>query len=317
MTRTALIADVGGTHTRLALAGGGEYGEAAHYLNADAATLEDLVAEYVAARGVDTDTLEACLAVAAPVTGDAVVLTNLDWTVAATAFTRRFAFRRVRLVNDFAAIAHALPALADADVAAIGDTATGGDPGAPGLVLGPGTGLGAALRVPHAHGATVVATEAGHATLAASDDEQARLLAALRESHGRVSAERVLSGNGLVSLYAVLGGNPRGVVPATVTERALAGGDAVADAALAHFFAFLGGFAGDLALATGARGGVHLAGGILPRLVEPLRASAFRAAFEAKGRFAAWLADVPTRVVVHPDPALLGLAALTAGARAP
>lgn len=308
MSGAALVADVGGTHTRLALAQDGSLGDVAHYLNADTDGLEQLIEDYLAKRGVQAAKLAACLALAAPVENEPVVLTNLDWTLSADALRARFGFRAVEFVNDFAALAFSLPALGAKDSVALG--AGRADPQAPALVLGPGTGLGAALCVPAVSGICVVATEAGHVTLAANDDAEAAVIARLRASRGRVSAERVLSGPGLVALYRVFGGNADDVDPAAVVARALDAREKSASEALAAFFRFLGGFAGDLALATGARGGVFLAGGILPRLLEPLTGSAFRSAFEAKGRFSDYVARIPTRVIVHPDPALLGLAAL-------
>ena len=187
-------------------------------------------------------------------------------------------------------------------------------PGAPAVVLGPGTGLGIATYLPPPRGPAVIVGEGGHATMAASDDREAAVLAALRTRFGHVSAERVLSGDGLVQLYETRAAIEKRAVPprsaAEITETAIAGGDADCAAALELFCALLGGLAGDLALTLGARGGVYIAGGIAPRVAEVLAASAFRDRFEAKGRFRAYLAPIPAWVVLHPAPAFLGLAAL-------
>lgn len=306
----ALIGDIGGTHTRLALCSAGAYGEIAVFRNAEHADLAEIVAEFLAARGVAAAMLDCRLALAAPVSDTEAKLTNLPWRISAPELQARFGFRRVRLVNDFAAVALALAALGADDCQLLGGGP--GDPDAPRLVLGPGTGLGAALWLPAAGADFVLATEAGHATLAATDDREAELIAAVRRRHGHVSAERLLSGPGLVELYRTVADlEGRAAVPLAPTEvsaRAVAGTDPVAVAALGHFFALLGGFAGNLALGTGARGGVYLAGGILPRLGAALAASGFRARFLAKGRFTAYLEAIPLALILHPEPGLLGLA---------
>lgn len=306
----ALIGDIGGTHTRLALCSAGTYGEIAVFRNAEHGALAEIIAAFLAARGAAAAALACRLAVAAPVNGREVTLTNRAWLISAPELEARFGFRQVRLVNDFAAVALALGALGADDCQALGGGP--GDPDAPRLVLGPGTGLGAALWLPAAGPEFVLATEAGHATLAAADEREAALIAAVRRRHGHVSAERLLSGPGLAELYRAVaeleGRDAVALAPAEVSARALAGSDPVAVAALGHFFALLGGFAGNLALGTGARGGVYLGGGILPRLREALAASAFRARFLAKGRFAAYLEAIPLALILHPEPGLLGLA---------
>ena len=306
----ALIGDIGGTHTRLALCGAGVYREVTVFRNAEHAELAGIIADFLAARGVAAAALDCHLAVAAPVDGQETMLTNLAWRISAPELQARLGLRRVRLVNDFAAVALALAALGAGDCQPLGGGQ--GDPGAPRLVLGPGTGLGAALWIPAAGRDFVLATEAGHATLAAADEREEAIIAAVRRRHGHVSAERLLSGPGLVELYRAMaeleGRTVASLTPAEVSARAVAATDPLAVAALGHFFALLGGFAGNLALGTGARGGVYLGGGILPRLGAALAASAFRARFLAKGRFAAYLAAVPLALIVHPEPGLLGLA---------
>lgn len=306
----ALLGDIGGTNTRLALSADGRHFEVAHFANAGAAGLDALIERYLHERDLAAAGLELWLAVAAPVRGDEVAMVNLPWRISAPELQARFGFRRVRLVNDFAAIALSLGVLGAADLVSLG-----GGPGAadaPRLVLGPGTGLGAALWIPAAGRDFVLATEAGHVTLAAGDEREAAVIGAARRHHGHVSAERLLSGPGLSELYRLLAEVEGRALdpppPAAVTARGTEGSDPLAVAALELFFALLGGFAGNLALSTGARGGVFLAGGILPRLREPLAASAFRARFVAKGRFAGYLGEIPLALILHPDPGLLGLA---------
>ncbi|MBV9756421.1 MAG: glucokinase, partial [Alphaproteobacteria bacterium] len=218
------------------------------------------------------------------------------------------------VLNDFAAASMAIPFFTAADLMPIG-----GGPavaGGPIVMVGPGTGLGMATLVPAAGGWMQLASEGGHATMAAADDEESRILDLLRGWHGHVSAERVLSGQGLTHLYEAIchlaGQAPGSREPADITAGGLAGSDPAAARALDLFCAMLGTVAGNLALTLCATGGTYLAGGILPRFKERLAASAFRQRFEAKGRLAAYLATIPTWLVTHQFPAFLGLANLDA-----
>ena len=311
MPSAALIGDVGGTNTRFALTTvSGRYSAVTHYANATAVDLEALIGRYLDERHLSPERLQLWLAVAAPVQGDTVEMTNLAWRISASGLRERFGFRHVRLVNDFAAVALSLATLQTGDYLTLGG-GSGAD-GAPCLVLGPGTGLGAALWVPTAGADVVLETEAGHATLSAGDDREAEVIAVARRRHPHVSAERLLCGSGLSEIYQALaeiaGKAGRPPPPEVVTERGIRGADPLAVATLELFFSLLGGFAGNLALSTGARGGVYLAGGILPRLADRIQASPLPARFVAKGRFAAYLEAIPLRLIVHPDPGLLGLA---------
>lgn len=310
----SLVADVGGTHTRIASACQPQ--DARVFMNADFDSLEAVLAAWADSAGLSP---RAAIAVAAPVHDGPITLTNLGWTFSRESLAGACGAKELLLVNDFAAVAACVPALTAADCLAIGGGRAVRE--APALVLGPGTGLGTALlgppgsgRLPPGH--CLLPGEGGHASLAARDAREWAIVAALAQRHGRVSAERVLSGPGLVALYELLPDagpiDPNIVTPAAVTAAAEAGRDRRAVAALALFFGWLGAFAGDLALAAGARAGVYLAGGILPRLADALLASEFRAAFEAKGRFAGWLAQVPVWLIRHPQPALLGLARMLA-----
>ena len=218
------------------------------------------------------------------------------------------------MVNDFAAVARGVPHLRPDDLVQIG----GGEPApeATRAVLGPGTGLGVSGLAPStAGGWTVLEGEGGHATMAAANRREAEVLAEVGREFGHVSAERVLSGPGLVNLHAALcrldgvapdsGLTPRDIAAAGVERRSARCRETLRLAA-----AMLGTFAGDLALTLGARGGVYVAGGMVPRHVQAFAASGFRRRFEDKGRFSAYLAAIPTWVVMHEFPALLGLASL-------
>jgi glucokinase len=216
---------------------------------------------------------------------------------------------QLRVINDFEAIAHALPQLRPADLATVG----GGEAemGAPVVVIGPGTGLGVGLRVPAREGAMVVSTEGGHACLGARDETEAALLHELLRSGLYPSRELLISGAGLERLHRLVCGygvGERLLEAATIQQRAVEGNDATCVAALQHFCAFLGTAAGDQALGCGARGGVFIAGGIVRRFVPFLRQSAFRSRFEERGPMTHYAQRIPTWVICHDNPGLLGAA---------
>jgi glucokinase len=181
-------------------------------------------------------------------------------------------------------------------------------------IIAPGTGLGMACLLPGPGGRYVLPSEGGHATLAGIDERSDAVVAALRLRYGHVSVERVLSGSGLSNLYEAIvsleGGTPSTRSPAEVTARALDGSSPASRAAIDMFCALLGAVAGDMALTFGARGGVFVGGGVVPRFVEHIARSDFRRQFEAKGRLQPYLAQIPTRVILHPHPAFVGLMSL-------
>ncbi|MCO6415413.1 glucokinase [Siccirubricoccus sp. KC 17139] len=298
---TTLLADIGGTHARFALLQGSEATPPVTYKLDEFPDIATAIRQYLAKQSQPE---AAVLAVAGPVVENRVTLTNRGWVVDGAALSTLLGIPRIRIVNDFAALAWALPHFGPEDLLLLGGTA--GEPGEPMAVLGPGTGLGVAAFLPPDR---VLASEGGHASLAAQALEEAAVIATVRAEHGHVSAERLISGQGIEALYAALGGE-KGTSAPEVTARALAGGDAISGKTLALFCALLGSFAGDVALMFGARGGVFIGGGICPRFPDVLARSEFRARFEAKGRFQAWLAPVPTWLILRPDPAMLGLAAL-------
>ena len=292
-----LLADVGGTYSRFGwVAGPGEgIAKVAGYPCREHAGLDAAIAHYLATQRCGAPSAGA-IAIATPVAGDTVTMTNLEWTISVEALRRRFGLERLLVLNDFAALALAIPALAPSEVRRVG----GGEAvaGAPVALLGAGTGLGVAGLL-HAQGGILpIAGEGGHVTLAAADATEDRVVAWLRTRFGHVSAERALSGDGLVNLYqagcAIAGRSAEALQAAAVTSRALAGSDADCHGAVEQFFAFLGGVAGDLALTLGARGGVYVGGGIVPHLGDWIARSAFRARFEAKGRYRSYLAAIPT-----------------------
>jgi glucokinase len=307
--QTGLLADIGGTFTRLAIVGAdGELTHLATRANAEFAGPLALFCSYL--RGLPAKLpppARAAVAVASTVIGDEVRMTNLDWSFSASALAEGLGLGSLQVLNDFTALALSLPRLLPGDIVQIGH----GDaaPDCPMAVLGPGTGLGVSGLIPHAHGWTPLATEGGHVTLAPCDAEEGRLLEWLRQRYGHASAERVLSGSGLIDLYNyVTAGKGETIASAErVTDLAINLNDAHARRVFDIFFALLGTVAGNVALTLGARGGVYLAGGILPRVLDLLQASAFRERFVAKGRFRAYLEAIPTVVIVDPYPAFKGL----------
>jgi glucokinase len=254
----------------------------------------------------------ALIAAAGPVAGGRCALTNSPWVLKSEQLTRAFGLSTVEIVNDLEALAWAIPYLKSADCEAIG----GGQEraGEPIVIIAPGTGLGMACLIPGPGGKRVLASEGGHATLAAANEEEAELIEVLRWRYGHVSAERALSGQGLMNLHQAIA--DRQALPVEtrsaeqITRAAIDGRCRQSQLALDVFCSLLGSVAGNAALMFGARGGVYLGGGIAPRIFGYMRRSGFRAQFESKGRFRDYLGRIPTRVIVRADPAFLGLQAL-------
>lgn len=307
---SCLLADVGGTRTRFALFAEGALGPIESLRTGAYASMHDAVHHFLNSQAAGTVVEHAVIAAAGPVSGGRCKLTNARWILDAESLRQSLHLRSVHLVNDLEALAWALPHFSTDDLVVVGDgSAVHGEPVA---VIAAGTGLGLSCYLPGAH-ARVVASEAGHATLAAADTGDAAILDRLRQRFGHVSAERVLSGGGLVNLRAALaveeGHEPASPTPEEVVRGAIYG-SAGDGAALDYFCDFLGSFAGDMALTFAARGGVLIGGGIAPHILPVLVGSAFRERFAAKGRFADYVGQIPTAVIVRPEPTFLGLAAL-------
>jgi glucokinase len=312
-TSTGLIADIGATNARFALV---EPGGAVTHVRAlaceDFASLNEAVEAYLAAENLPARPKQGVLAIAAPITGDMVALTNHPWTFSIEAMRKHFGLTQLRVVNDFVANALAVPALTDADRRQVGGGASVA--GAPVGVLGPGSGLGVSVLISKDGGYLPIQGEGGHVTMAAADAREAAVLDLMRRRFDHVSAERFLSGPGLINLYNALcelAGEPAApLTAAQITDPATEDEFPRARAATEMFCAMLGTIAGNLALTVGARGGIYIAGGIVPKLGAKFAQSDFRARFEAKGRFHGYLAAIPTYVMTHPEPALLGAARL-------
>jgi glucokinase len=307
-----LLGDIGATNARFSLLENGAIGAITNFEVARYAQFSDAVAAFLDGHRDQPPVTDALLAVAGPVEGVRCKLTNCPWIIDGDEVRTTFRLAEVRVVNDFAATAHALPSLSTGDLHAIG--AGRAVPGAPMVVLGPGTGLGVACLVPGADAPVIVAGEGGHATVAAGSRREDAVIDHLRGHFGHVSAERVVSGAGLENLYRAIATLDACEVPkrdaAEITKTALDGGCPTAVVALQMFCGLLGSFAGDAALTFGARGGVFIAGGIAPRLVAFIEQSEFRRRFEDKGRLRPYLEAIPSSVIVHPAAAFVGLRSL-------
>lgn len=330
---TILAGDIGGTNTRLALFDEGNLRKPLVlkvYGSGDYESLLSIINRFydeITPEGGDFETenaewprpVRAGFGVAGPVDGKIVRLTNLPWVIDADRIIERIGLEKVCFVNDFAANCHAVTRLEPKDLHQIG----GGSPveGHPAAVLGAGTGLGEAFLIYDGARYLVAPSEGGHADFAPRNSLEIRLLEFLTEQFGRVSYERILSGRGLISLYAFfreregMAESPtvreemRTEDPAAVISRnGMLHADPICERALDLFCSVYGAEAGNLALKLLARGGVYLAGGIAGKIIQRLEEGGFRHGFESKGRYTNFLEGVPTYVITHPQPGLMGAA---------
>jgi glucokinase len=262
----------------------------------------------------------AAFAVAGPVTDDQVTLTNHPWSFSVSELRQRLGVEQLHVVNDFSAVAIATPHLKPDELRQVG----GGTAvlSAPIAVIGPGSGLGVSALLPVAGAWRPISGEGGHATMAPANDRESAVIARMRRRFDHISAERVLSGPGLVNLYNALaeidGATGASYTSAQITDPKIRERDPRCREAVEMFCAMLGTVAGNLALTLGALGGVYIAGGIVPKLGTTFVDSAFRARFEDKGRLRDYLQRIPAYVIIHPFPAFLGLSTLLfEGARQP
>ena len=308
-TGKVLLADIGGTNARFALLADGTVRALAHVAVEDYRSFGEALGAYLGEQPETGSMRAAILAVPGSPQNGRFELTNNPWVIDTAELRATYGFSAVRLLNDFEAVAWSLPHLSADKLRQIG----GRQPvkGAPLAAIGPGTGLGMAAYIPHDHGHLVLSSEGGHATMAGGSSREDAVIAYLRRRFGHVSAERVLSGAGLENLHEALGALDGIAVPrrraAEITREGVEGTCSTSRAALDMFCAMLGTVAGDLALTLAARGGVYIAGGILPHLPDYLASSPFRARFEDKGRLRRYLEPVPVYLVLDPDVAFVGL----------
>jgi glucokinase len=302
-----LLADIGGTHTRFAFAGSDGRPQCIKIIDNDNFTdLETPIAQYLEQSG--TRPHAAVLAVAAPIDGgDEIAMTNRAWHFRRSGLAQRFGLAALRIVNDFEAIAWALPRLTATDARPLGSLAA---PAAGVKVaLGPGTGLGVAALMPVNRRFVVVPSEGGHASFGPQAEDEFDVFRRLLHAHGSVSAETILSGPGLVRLVRAIDPQTSYAAPEAVVAAAL-DGQASAAAATTLFVRLLGRLAGGLALTFKAFGGIYIAGGVASRFGPLLDERAFRIAFEAHPPYENILAGVATMLMSRTEPGLLGCCAL-------
>lgn len=308
-----LVGDIGGTNARLGLCDykTGEISHIENYPTADHPGIESVIEIYLAKQKNNgcINITKGCLAIATAITGDKISMTNNHWEFYTSEIKSKFGFTDLFMINDFTAVSMAIPMLKPEDVIQFGGEAP--QKNKPIGVYGAGTGLGVSYLIP-AHGKWVTyPAEGGHVEFSPSTEEEMAILKYTREFYqGRVSAERILSGMGLVNIYNALcklNNHPlEALEPKDITERALNGSCKICERTLEHFCILLGRFGGNLALTLGAFGGIYMAGGIVPRFLSFFEKSDFRKGFEDKGRFSDYNSKIPVFLITHPQTGLLG-----------
>lgn len=301
-----LLADIGATNCRFALADAQGYRNETNLLCADYSSLEDAMRAYLK----EQKPALAVFDVAGPVTGDVVTMTNHPWEFSIQSIKNNFGFLLFEVMNDFKAVALAIPPMAEKHKKKIG---TNGTPvkDAPIGIIGPGTGLGVASLIFADGRYHAIPGEGGHVTVPAKTQREFDVIQALHSKYRHVSAERVCSGKGLVNVYNALRALDNATLPdlsaEEISAKAMSKSCALCEEALNMMLAFLGTVAGNLAVTLGALGGIYIAGGIPVKLGDYFFNSRFRAEFEAKGRYEEYLREIPTYLVAHPHIAFEGL----------
>lgn len=312
MTELALVGDIGGTNSRFGLVepGSTRIREIEVLKNNNFGSLEESMSAYVKMKGL-TQTVAAAVAVAGPIEGETVGLTNRDWTFTRQSLRKAALAKTFRLLNDFEALALSLPHLEGDDIVQIG----GETPPKPSvkIVLGPGTGLGMATLAPLPGGGWMALPgEVGHITLPVVTRDEYDWREKMTKPGVLFESEDAITGGGLLLMYRAIAEKPAQQTPEEVLQAALAGTDAAAVKTLDQFITWLARIAGDAAMTMQARGGVYLAGGIAPSIVEKLKTGSFRTTFQEKGRLAQVMRPIPVYVIVDKFPAFKGCAAAIA-----
>jgi glucokinase len=297
---TELVADIGGTGSRLAIMQAGQVNECREYVNAEFSHFPDVLGDFLAKSKYFPN--RAALAVAGPVADGRVHMTNLGWDLDSAGIATEFGFDELLMVNDFVAQAWATDRLLAKDLHQVGGGPARSDGNR--VIVGPGTGLGVSALVTDGSVWTAVPGEGGHISMAAANQLEADLIENVRAEFGHCSAERLISGAGLSTIYRHLSG--KSCRPEEITNAALRD-EKQAQQTLEIFACLLGSVAADLALVFGAHGGVYLGGGILPAILKTFIHSGFRQRFEAKGRYRSYLERIPCWVITAKNPAFLGL----------
>ncbi len=311
--RTQLVADIGGTHARFGLieAAGMRVSHVKSMRCADFETPATAALAYLADQHVTNLPTRAAFALAVAIDDGPLKLTNGDWIFERNQLRAELGLDQLEFLNDFEALAFGLPDLDTGDYTQLGSGIFSRDHAI--AVIGPGTGLGVGAVAPTSNGWVTLPAEGGHVTLAANDELESELLRVARQSHSHVSAERFLSGMGLPFLYRTLAKvraetANEGFMAHDITREALENNDALCIATLELFCAMLGSFAGNAALTIGAKGGVFIGGGVVPKLGDFFLRSKFRERFVAKGRYQPYLEKIATALITSSEVALNGAA---------
>ncbi|GLX86432.1 glucokinase [Thalassotalea loyana] len=309
---TNLVADIGGTNIRIGQVVDNNTINAIEVFQCrDFPSLADVFKHYLAGNGLSETTLNVCLAIACPVEQDLVVMTNMPWQFSKTELKDTLNLKNLFVINDYTAIAHAVPFLTDEQKVQIGRGEALAN--RPISICGPGTGLGVANVVPSEHGWISLGGEGGHVDFAPIDETEAAILRFLLKKYSHVSYEQLLSGLGIEQIYQALadykGVEAKSLAAHEISAAALDKSDDLCLEALEQFCKILGSFAGNLALTLSSFSGVYIAGGIVPRFIEFLKQSEFRTRFEEKGRLSPFNQNIPTYVITEAQPGLLGACA--------
>ena len=304
---TMFVADVGGTNIRLALAKNGELQQITKYLCTQFDSITDAIKQFAA--DVNVDGFDSgCIAIACPVNHDLVKMTNHTWAFSKQALKDELKLNSLLVINDFSAVAYSLPTLANQQIIQVGS----GEPVEKGniAVFGPGTGLGVEHLTWTASGWQTLDGEGGHVDFAPNDEQDIVVWRYIKAKLGRVPAEELLSGRGIVNIYTAIALHDGAEVlfddPADITQHAMANTDATSVKAVQQFCRVMGSFAGNIALNLCTTGGIFIGGGIASRLGEFFVQSEFRHKFEDKGNFADYVKNIPTYLINEPDHGLLG-----------
>lgn len=307
-----IVADIGGTNLRIGITSQtGEISGLSIYQCHDHPSLEEIIIDFIEKNSLSDKKINACLAIACPVDNDLIAMTNLPWKFTKSELKNTLGLNKLVMINDYTAIAHAIPRLADSQKVQIG----GGTPVAnkPISICGPGTGLGVGHLVPVNEQWNSISCEGGHVDFAPIDEQETEIFRHLLTKYSHVSYEQLLSGLGLEQIFEALINIRKLELPhleaKDITAKALNRECSVCEETLAQFCKILGSFAGNLGLTLGSFGGVYIAGGIVPRFIDYFQTSDFRKRFEEKGRLSTFNQNIPTYVITESQPGILGASA--------
>ncbi|WP_286268728.1 glucokinase [Thalassotalea hakodatensis] len=307
-----LVADIGGTNIRLGIArANGEVNELTVYQCREFNSLQAVVRHYIEENHISNNTINACFAIACPVDKDIIQMTNLPWKFSVSEIKQELKLNKLLLINDYTAIAYAVPYLNDEQKIQIGEGSVIANK--PISICGPGTGLGVSNVVPVNDNWYAISGEGGHVDFAPIDAIEVQVFEYLDKKYSHVSYEQLLSGLGIEQIYQALNEIHQSGLPTRsanqISELGLSGDCRICHQTLLQFCKILGSFAGNLALTMSSFGGVYIAGGIVPRFIEFFKQSEFRSRFESKGRLSSFNHTIPTFVITESQPGILGASA--------